>query len=270
MLAKHRRSARQLLEQLWEELQPVQNKPYVTQRGAILSLHFNENSTQSEMNLDTPDELVLAYTRAMMSFLLLLPAPQRIAMIGLGGGSLVKYCYRYLPHSDITVVEIDPDVIALRDDFLIPPDDARLHILLSDGAAWVRDTEWRPQVLVLDGFDAQGLPVPLSTQAFYDACHAALSEQGILVVNLWNGYPNYDEYVARIRNSFDDRVLIVDAEDRVNKIVLAVKDTAFPPTAAILRHHAKLLAQGHTLNFQAKSIKLIAAARAAALNPVDG
>lgn len=259
MSVKHRRAARDSLEQLWEELQPAQTKPYVSQRGAILSLHFNENSTQSEMNLDAPDELVLAYTRAMMSFLLLLPTPQRIAMIGLGGGSLAKYCYRYLPHSDITVVEIDAEVIALRDDFLIPPDDARLRILLGDGAAWVRDTELRPQVLVVDGFDAQGLPAPLSTQAFYDACHAALAEQGVLVVNLWSGYPNYDEYVARIRNSFDDCVLIVDAEDRVNKIVLAVKDAAFPPSSATLRHHAKLLAQRHSLNFQAKVNRLIQA-----------
>lgn len=258
-MSTHRRAARASLEQLWEELQPAPGKPYISQRGAILSLHFNENSTQSEMNLDAPDELVLAYTRAMMSFLLLLPTPQHIAMIGLGGGSLAKYCYRYLPHSDITVVEIDAEVIALRDDFLIPPDDARLRILLADGAAWVRDTELRPQVLVVDGFDAQGLPAPLSTQAFYDACHAALAEQGVLVVNLWSGYPNYDEYVARIRNSFDDCVLIVDAEDRVNKIVLAVKDAAFPPSSATLRHHAKLLAQRHSLNFQAKVNRLIQA-----------
>jgi spermidine synthase len=255
--ARHRLT--QMLDWMGAPSGKAAAKPYVSQRGAILSLHFNEDSTQSEMNMDAPDELVLAYTRAMMSFLLLQPSPQRIAMIGLGGGSMAKYCYRYLPHSDITVVEIDADVIALRDDFLMPPDDARLRVLLADGAEWIRETETKPEILVVDGFDAQGLPEPLSSQDFYDACHAALSEQGILVVNLWSGYPNYDEYVARIRNSFEDRVLIVDAEDKVNKIVLAMKDEVFPPTAATLRHHAKLLAQRHTLNFQAKVNRLIQA-----------
>lgn len=260
MSAKRGRGVRQELEQVWDWLSgSKESAPYVSQRGSILSLHFNEDSTQSEMDLDAPDELVLAYTRAMMSFLLLLPEPQRIAMIGLGGGSLAKYCYRYLPRCDITVVEIDADVIALRDDFLIPPDDARLRILLGDGAEWVRTTEAQPEVLVVDGFDAQGLPEPLSTQAFYDACHAALSERGVLVVNLWSGYPNYDEYVSRIRESFSGRMLIVDAEDKVNKIVLAMKDDAWPPTAANIRHHAKLLAQRHTLNFQAKANRLIQA-----------
>jgi spermidine synthase len=257
------RGARQQLEQLLDwmaaPLTKIQTKPYVSQRGSILSLHFNEDSTQSEMDLDAPDELVLAYTRAMMSFLLLQPTPKHIAMIGLGGGSLAKYCYRYLPHCDLTVVEIDPDVIALRDDFRIPSDDDRLRILLADGAEWIRETDLQADVLVMDGFDAQGLPEPLSTQGFYDACHAALSEQGILVVNLWSGYPNYDDYVARIRNSFDNRVLIVDAEDKGNKIVLALKGEDFPPNAATLRHHAKLLAQRHTLNFQAKVNRLIQA-----------
>lgn len=256
MAAKNRRGMRAGSGATWED---YSSPPYVSQRGAILSLHFNEHSTQSEMDINAPDELVLAYTRAMMSFLLLLPEPRRIAMIGLGGGSLLKYCYRYLPHSDLTVVEIDAGVIALRDDFRIPPDDARLRILLDDGAAWVRATQAQPEVLMVDGFDERGLPEPLGTQDFYDACYSALSAQGVLVVNLWSGYPDSDTSLARIRNSFADRVLIVDAEDRVNKIVLAVKDEAWPPAAATLRHHAKLLAQRHTLNFQTKLQRLLKA-----------
>ena len=49
------------------------------------------------MSLDEPDALVTAYTRKMMAFLLFNPAPKRIAMVGLGGGSLAKFCYRNLP-----------------------------------------------------------------------------------------------------------------------------------------------------------------------------
>lgn len=261
MSAKHRRGVRQELAQVWDRLtgQLENPPPYVSQRGSILSLHFNEDSTQSEMDIDAPDELVLAYTRAMMSFLLLLPEPQHIAMIGLGGGSLAKYCYRYLPSSELTVVEVDAEVIALRDDFMIPQDDARLRILLADGAAWVQDNDVRPEVLVVDGFDARGLPEPLSTLAFYDACYATLAERGVLVVNLWSGYPNYDVYISRIRASFADRVLIVDAEDKVNKIVLAMKGGAWPPTAATLRQHVKRLSARHTVNFQSKVNRLILA-----------
>jgi len=233
-------------------------KPYLTEIDGILALQFDTLSVQSEMNIDMPDELVIAYTRAMMSFLLLEPTPRHIAMIGLGGGSLAKYCYRYLPKAAITVIEINPEVIALRNEFAIPADDARFDILLDDGAQWVTDTNRQPDVLIVDGFDTSGLPAQLSSQQFYDDCFAALAENGIMVVNLWGGFPQYAEYLARIRTSFADNTVIMEAEGGVNNIIFAVKGIEFPSPSSI-RHHAKLLDLSHPVNFQAKSNKLIQA-----------
>lgn len=240
-------------------LKPEAGKPYLTERDGILALNFDALSVQSEMYIDRPDELVISYTRAMMSFLLFAPSPKKIAMIGLGGGSLAKYCYRYLPQTEIVVVEISDDVIALRNEFAVPPDDARFNVVSGDGAAWVADTRWQPEVLIVDGFDRGGLPAPLSCQRFYDDCFLSLAENGMMAVNLWGGYPYYDDYLARINNSFAGRVVVVDSEDSVNKIVLAVKNGAFPPSASLLRQHAGLLALDHALNFQKKCNRLIQA-----------
>ena len=211
-------------------------KPYLSELNGILSLQFDEWSTQSEMSIDDTDELVIPYTRVIMSFLLLEPSPRHVAMIGLGGGSLAKYCYRYLPGTDITAVEINSDVIALRNEFAIPADDARLQVLLGDGAEWVAETGSRPDVLIVDGFDADGLPAQLCSQPFYDNCYAALADNGIMVVNIWKGYPRYDEYMSRINNSFDGNKVIMDAGDDLNHIVLAVKNSAFPPSPFPLLH----------------------------------
>lgn len=232
-------------------------KPYLKESEGILALHFDALSVQSEMSIDAPDELVIGYTRAMMSFLLFEPSPKGIAMIGLGGGSLAKYCYRHLPQTEITVVEINPDVIALRNEFAIPADDTRFKVLLGDGAEFVTKAAKQFDVLIVDGFDAGGLPAQLSSQQFYDNCFASLADNGIMVVNLWGGYPHYDEYLARIHNSFADGVVTVDAEDSVNKIVLAVKSVKFPPSSSTIRHHANLLCLSHPMNFQAKCNKLM-------------
>jgi len=234
-------------------------KPYLIERKGILALHFDALYVQSEMCIDMPDKLVIDYTRAMMSFLLFEPSPNGIAMIGLGGGSLAKYCYRYLPQAEITVVEINPDVITLRNEFAIPADDTRFKVLLGDGAAFVTDAAKQFDVLIVDGFDAGGVPVQLSSQQFYDDCFASLADNGIMVVNLWGSHSHYDEYLARIHNSFANRLVIVDAEDSFNKIVLAVKNVEFPPALSTIRRHAKLLCLSHPLNFQAKSNKLIRA-----------
>ena len=83
-------------------------------------MHFTSLATQSAMLFSDPDALIAQYTRKMMSFLLFNPNPEHIVMIGLGGGSLAKFCYRHLPRSQITVVEINADVIALREEFCIP------------------------------------------------------------------------------------------------------------------------------------------------------
>jgi len=245
--------------------QVATGKPCLQERDGILALFFDDVSVQSEMNIDLPDELFLSYTRAMMSFLLFEPSPGSIAMIGLGGGSLAKYCYRYLPQTEITVVEINPDVIALRNEFAIPADDMRFQVLLGDGAEFVADAARQFDVLIVDGFDAGGLPTELSSQQFYDDCYTMLADSGIMVANLWAGYPDHEECLARIHNSFADRVVIVEAEDNPNKIVLAMKNVKFFPSLSTIRHHAKLLCQAHPLNFQAKSNRLIRALPAAAI-----
>jgi len=239
------------------ELRPsdrFDERPYIQEYDGVLALHLNKLSIQSEMRLDAPDELVLGYTRAMMCFMLFLQDPKQIAMIGLGGGSLAKYCYRYLPASKILVLEINAEVTALRNEFVIPPDDGRFHVMLADGADYVHNASSHVDVLIVDGFDATGQASQLGTQQFYDHCFAKLNEGGVLAVNLWFCYPSYEKYVARISKSFSGKIVIVDAGGgSTNKIILAVKSVDFPPSAATLRQRADSLCKTHPLNYEEKA-----------------
>ena len=144
-------------------------KPYVIDSGRLRSLHFNADEIQSAMWVARPDALYLEYTRLMMGFLLFSPKPRRIAMIGLGGGSLAKFCHRHLPASEIVAVERDAGVIALRDAFAIPPDDARLRVVEGDGGAFVAaQPDGSIDVLLVDGYSGDGLPAELGSQDFKD------------------------------------------------------------------------------------------------------
>jgi len=234
-------------------------KPFLREDDGILALHFDALSVQSEMSIDQPDQLISAYTRTMMSFLLFDPAPKNIAMIGLGGGSLAKYCYRYLPQSIVAVIEINPDVIALRNEFAVPADDARFSVLLGDGAEFVTKADRHFDVLMVDGFDTTGLPDDLCSQKFYDDCYSLLPEAGILVINLWGNNVHYREYLARIRSSFAGSVVVVSADEDPNKIAFAVKSSDFNLSPDIIQRHADLLSLSHPLHFHAKATKLISA-----------
>lgn len=198
-------------------------KPFIYKKRDTISLLFDVSALQSEMCMESPDDLVLGYTQSMMGFLLFNPEPKKIGMIGLGGGSLAKFCYRYVPHASIAVAEIDPHVIALRKHFRIPEDDERLQVRCMDGAEFLRQVENQFDVVMVDGFDKSGQPAQLCSQRFYDDCHHALMPDGIMVVNLLGDVAETDIYIDRIRVAFDDEVIVIDALDSLNKIVFACK-----------------------------------------------
>lgn len=201
-------------------------KPFVYASATTKALHFSMHEIQSRMALDDPYALDLEYTRTMMGFLLLRPDPKRIVMIGLGGGSLAKFCHRHLPGARIEVAEINPHVIALRDEFHVPPDDARLRVLHADGARFVREDTAGADVLIVDGFTTDGLPARLSSQRFYDDCERLLGADGVMVVNLHCGHRHYPTWVERMRRAFGGEVLVVEDGELSNGIVFACKGAA--------------------------------------------
>lgn len=198
-------------------------KPFVYETLSRKALHFSICEIQSRMQLQDPFALDLEYTRTMMGFLLLRPEPRQIAMIGLGGGSLAKFCHRHLPRAHIEVVEINPHVIALRDEFHVPPDDRRFRVIQGDGARYVRSRATPCDVLVVDGFDSDGQPEALCSQRFYDDAWELLQPGGVVIVNLHFAHRRYQAHVDRIRRSFDDAVLVVDDGEGSNSIVFACK-----------------------------------------------
>lgn len=230
--------------------------PHVLETRHALSLHFDALATQSLMSRKDPDKLVLGYTRTMMGFLLLHPAPARISMIGLGGGSLAKYCYRHLADTKIVAIEIDPAVIALREQFQIPPDDERLEVVCADGAEYVANQNARPDVILVDGFLADGMPVQLGSADFYAACHARLADSGVLVANFLESDPDIPLYLEEAGTAFGRSMSLSLAEDSANYTLFAWKGPPKLPSLDALLARARILEATHPLNLSAAARRL--------------
>lgn len=197
-------------------------KPFFFDSDDMRTLHFDARFIQSAMRLSSPDELLLSYTRGMMAFLLFNRRPKSILMIGLGGGSLAKYCHRILPDTSITVLEIDANVIALRDSFAVPSDGERFTVLHADAKDYIAAIDAKVDVILHDGFDADGLAPKLNTTSFYDSCRAALSENGILVSNLWGDAEDLAPSMERLWSVFNSRLWWSDATTSLNRVVCAL------------------------------------------------
>ncbi|MFH1659508.1 MAG: spermidine synthase-like protein [Pseudomonadota bacterium] len=238
----------ELRAQLLDESYP---KPFVIDDGKSRFLYFNVRLMQSEMSLKAPHDLAIRYTQKMMAFLLFLPRPKRIVLIGLGGGSLIKFCYQRMPGTQLTAVELDPNVIAFRDTFLMPPDDERLQILEADGAEFLENTEKGIDALLVDAFDKTGFAPSLANREFFDNAYAKLSGNGVLVINLAGEKETYAGLIGEAMHVFDDQVIVISVPDDGNHILYAFKERHFEPRWRWLHNYAKELRAKFGLDFPA-------------------
>ncbi|GAA5185003.1 spermidine synthase [Niveibacterium umoris] len=196
----------------------------VSEEAGIRYLHFGSKWVQGAMRVRRPYALQLQYTQYMIAVLLLRepPWPRKVLLIGLGAASLTKFFHRYLPQSRLTVAEIDPRVVAVaRMHFKLPEEDARLRVVIADGAEIVtRDSQHWDAILV-DGFDAHARAGMLDKAPFYAAARAALNDKGLMVSNLFGHRKGFSEGFGRIRAAFDDRAIALPQCETGNVIAIA-------------------------------------------------
>ncbi len=201
----------------------------VSEKRGVRALHVGGEAVQSAMRLADPYALELDYTRCMMGFLLFHPAPREALMIGLGGGSLAKFFHCRLGAVRTRVVELDARVVAAaRAYFCLPADDARLQVEVGEGAE--RLAPECCDVLVVDGFEDETHARSLVSQAFFDAAWTALTDPGVLVLNLMADDRRFDRTLQRLENAFGGAVVCLPALSDPNVIAFALKGA--PPRLA--------------------------------------
>jgi spermidine synthase len=188
-------------------------------------LHFGTEWVQGAMRIRKPDWPELEYSQQMMAWMLFNDSPQRIVQLGLGTGSLTKFCYRTFPDARVTAVELNPAVIAAGYSmFKLPENDDRLSVIEMDAGAFVEDSanHGAIDVLQVDLYDATARGPVLDTPDFYAACAACLTEGGIMTVNLFGDHPSYAKNLRAMRPAFGQVLCLPEVHDG-NVIAIAFK-----------------------------------------------
>jgi spermidine synthase len=204
-------------------------------QGDVRYLHLGTVWIQGSMLLDRPFDIELEYVQRMMAWLLFVdPASvaQRHAMqLGLGAGTLTKFCYKKL-RMRTTAIELNPQVIAAcRLWFKLPRDDARLSVIQADAAQVVADERRHGTVdaLQVDLYDEDAAAPVLDSEAFYAGCRRLLTEDGCMTVNLFGRSSSYDRSLEKIASAFGRGAVWAFRPTREgNTIVLALRTPVVP------------------------------------------
>ncbi len=129
---------------------------------------------------------------------------QRVGLAGLGVGALAHY---WRPEDDWRYFEIDPLVvwIAVESGYfeLMPRGDKAIPVVLGDARLTLaEEPDGRFDLLILDAFSSDAIPMHLLTREAVALYIDKLAEDGLLVVHISNRFLDLEPVVARIVEQF--------------------------------------------------------------------
>ena len=219
----------------------------VSEYGDVRHLHLGTPWIQGSMRVKEPFEIELEYVQRMMAWLLFVdPATvsKRYAVqLGLGAGAITKFCHKKL-RMQTTAIELNPQVIAVcRSWFKLPPNGARLQVVLADAAEEIRREGWENQVdaLAVDLYDHEAAAPVLDSAGFYADCRALLTDDGCMTVNLFGRSSSYEKSLAKMAEAFGEDALWAFKPTREGNTVVLAQRTPARPTRAVLDERAQAI-----------------------------
>lgn len=156
------------------------------QRCMRFVVHDKALHNQSCVYLSDAKMLVFDYTKMIVAALLVTPQPQKILIVGLGGGTLPKTFHELLPRAQITSVEIDPAVIKAAKTYFNYEENAQIHTQTVDARVFIKRAMRRGEtwdLIVLDAFNGDYIPEHLMTKEFLEEVRGVLSPGGLVAAN---------------------------------------------------------------------------------------
>ena len=188
----------------------------------VLYALVRASAGRSCIDLKQPERLVFEYTQMMLGALLLNPDPHSILIIGLGGGTLPRTLEKLLPNADIDVVEIDPAVVRVAQQYFGFQTDAHLHVYRTRTAGRTCGGCFagskRYQLIMLDAYEQ-----PVHSRAHADAgisdarCARCWQPDGIVAANTFSSSRLYQNESVTYRAVFGEFYNLKSA----NRVILA-------------------------------------------------
>ena len=158
--------------------------------------------------------------------------PRSVAILGNAGGTTARAIGHYFPRTTVDAVEIDGALTTVgRRLFGLGGPHLRVHT--ADARPWLRSTDQRFDVIMVDAYRQPYIPFYLATREFFDEVKDHLTPGGVLAMNV--GHPEQSQQLekvlsATLRASFGSDRVSRDPVDRTNTMLLGTTSEGDPST----------------------------------------
>lgn len=224
----------------------------VIDRGDERFLIFAGNIVQSSMSIKKPERLTLSYTRYMMAALLANSNPEKVLIVGLGAGSLLRFINYHLPGCLIDGIDNAADIINLCRRYFHLPDKPEITIHCCDGYDFLAGlpAEHRYDLILVDAFDTQGMATTVYRSEFFALCCEHLTRNGIISLNLWSGNRGRLDEVREDISSWFSTTLELPVPKRGNVICLGRNNQSIWSMLKKNRSDLETLSEKFSINFR--------------------
>ncbi len=120
------------------------------------------------------------------------PNPRKVLVIGGGDGGTLREVLKHKTVEKAVMVEIDEMVVEISKIYLGIDrgafDDPRAEVVIGDGVEFVKNTNEKFDIVIVDSTDPVGPARQLFSEEFYRAAYNALNDDGILITQAGSVY----------------------------------------------------------------------------------
>lgn len=180
---------------------------------------------QSAIKLSNLDEDVFEYSKIALLSLHFISNISSILIVGLGGGIIPRQINKFLPEVHVDVLEIDPEVIKIAEEFFYFKTNEKVHVHVGDALLSIKNLGRQYDIIIVDAFGHNYTPFPLMSVEFLRDIKERCSKTGIVVFNTSPAYVMYNSQIRTLFEVFEkDIYSISNSQNYLNNMIFCLQD----------------------------------------------
>lgn len=211
--------------------------------------HFGSRAIQTAMDVGQPWRQVMPCNRHLCAWQLFLDKPDSALILGGGGGAQARYLRHHFPAIRLCGVEQSSKMIDLSSRYF-GLNQVLDDLIQADALEFIaQPSEHNYDLIQVDLFARDLMPLGLWQVDFYERCAACLSGSGVFIMNaIVTDTQAFTRLLAAVRGGFRCKTLCLPVPGHDNVLILAFKSR--PETALVpLRRRAERLNGVYSMDF---------------------